>query len=178
MYNAVASYHSICGRKLRYWINVTTRAFILFYFYWDLFFFVALVCLCFVYILNVWGYGKLTYHSISLFLHLPKSYTSFFIARYVFREITFSRAAYSWYLVTFSGHIFDLKGVPVSSDLGAVWSAAFIVHAGENSPIKGTFVYLSVPISMHKSDQARRFIALPNVVKRRDTHGEAGPFRS
>lgn len=83
-------------------------------------------------------------------------------------------------VVTFSGHIFDLKGVPVSSDLGAVWSAAFIVRTGGDSPIKGTFVYLNVPISMHKSDRARRFIALPNVVKRppRDTHGEAGPFCS
>lgn len=137
---------------------------------WLLYFFVLFL------IFQIYTRVQKTLYVRSLFSHLP--HMSFFVARYTSREITFSRV--QLIVVTFSSHIFYLKGVLVSSDLGAAWSATFIVHTGGDSPIKDTFVYLSVPISMHKSGQARRFIALPNVVKHpsRDTHREAGSFRS
>jgi len=104
--------------------------------------------------------------------HLPQvSYEFLRCTLYLLRNRVLSRCV-QLIAVIFSGHNFYLKGVPVSSDLGTAWSAAFIVRTGGDSPIKGTFVYLSAPISMHKSDQARRFIAPPNVVKclPRDTH--------
>lgn len=64
-----------------------------------------------------------------------------------------------WTVATFSGHISNLKGAAVSGDLGGEWSAAFIVRTGGDSPIKGTFVYLSAPISMYKSVRVARFMA-------------------
>jgi len=184
-------YRGICGRKLRYRMNATTcrrlsfyrdSLFIGAYFptsyppLWLLYFSFLIS-----YILNVHESAENLYHAIStVFTPAVLSFHKFLrCALRLSRSHVLSRCV-QLIAVTFSGHIFDLKGVPVSSDLGAVWSAAFIVRTGGDSPIKGTFVYLSVPISMYKSDQARRFIALPNVVKcsPRDTHGEAGPFRS
>lgn len=182
-------YHGICGRKLRYRMNATTWHRLSFYrdslfieaysstylvlLPWLLYFFVLFL----TFLKCTWGYKKLICN-IVLFAPAEASYKFLRYALCLSWNHVPSRTVVI--VITFSGHIFYLKGLLVSSDLGAVWSAAFIVYTGGDSPIKGTFVYLSVSISMHKSGQARRFIALPNVVKRspRDTHREAGSFRS
>lgn len=128
-------YRGICGRKLRYRMNATTWRRLSFY-RDSLFigaysspcrilsFFVALIFLCLIsHILNVHteeGTENL-YITQYRFSHLPKSLSCKFLRCALCPSRNHAPSCRVQLIaVTFSGHIFYLKGIPVNCDLGAV----------------------------------------------------------